>query len=314
VVIASSVAALSTMWAVQSRFERDLPAFIARAAELGFGAIEVNHSMDAEQVASIRSSLAVAGALPVTAVHAPAPLERHPDRGWNRDLNLASTDDAERELAVSDTRRSIEIAADLGAHLVVVHLGQVGARDLAGERRLRRLHERGESDGDRWRRAASEAAAQRSTLAAPYLAQARRSLDELAVLAQAAGVTLGLECRLHYHQIPLPEEGVELLAGYPPEVAGYCHDIGHAEVLHRLGLVELDSWFELLGERLVGTHLHDVRGLHDHRAPGNGDVDFAALAARIPPAAARTLEIDQQEPDADVARGLVLLREAMVVG
>ena len=301
------------MWAVQPRFERDLPAFMARAAELGFGAIEVNHSMDAEQVAAIRARLAVADALPVTAVHAPAPLERRPDRGWNRDLNLASTDEAERDLAVSDARRSIELAAELGARLVVVHLGQVGDRDLAGERRLRRLHERGERDGDQWRRAASEAAEQRSTLAAPYLAQARRSLDELAGPAEAAGVTIGLECRLHYHQIPLPEEGVDLLSGYPPEVAGYCHDVGHAEVLHRLGLVTLDAWFELLGERLVGAHLHDVRGLHDHRAPGNGDVDFAALAARIPAAAARTLEIDQQEPDADVARGLEVLREAGVV-
>ena len=301
------------MWAVQRRFERDLPAFVRRAAELGFEAIEVNHSMNAEQVAAIRSQLALESGLPVTAVHAPAPLERRPGRGWNRDLNLAATDEGERELAVGDTRRSIELAAELGAPLVVVHLGQAGERELAGERRLRRLHDRGETAGERWQRAADEAAEQRSTLAAPYLAQARRSLDELASAAQAAGVTLGLECRLHYHQIPLPEEAAELLAAHPPRVAGYLHDVGHAEVLHRLGLVALDSWFELLGDRLVGVHLHDVRGLRDHRAPGNGDVDFAALAARIPPDAARTLEIDEQEPDADVARGLALLRDAGVV-
>ena len=30
------------MWAVQRRFERDLPAFISRTAELGFEAIEIN--------------------------------------------------------------------------------------------------------------------------------------------------------------------------------------------------------------------------------------------------------------------------------
>ncbi|MEE8337727.1 MAG: hypothetical protein V3R95_06680, partial [Dehalococcoidia bacterium] len=84
--------ALSTMWAMQPRFERDLPAFVDRAAELGFEAIELNHSMDHDHVAAFRAGVA----LPATAVHAPAPLERHSRRGWNRDLNLASTDEQER--------------------------------------------------------------------------------------------------------------------------------------------------------------------------------------------------------------------------
>ncbi len=301
------------MWAVQPRFERDLPAFVRRAADLGFEAIEINHSMNANQVAAIRSQLALESGMPVTAVHAPAPLQWHPRRGWNRDLNLAATDEEERGLAVGDTQRSIELAADLGAPLVVVHLGQVGRHELTGERHLRRLHNHGEMAGEEWQHATDKAAEQRSTMAAPYLAQARRSLDELVNTAQTAGVTLGLECRLHYHQIPLPEEAAELLAAHPRHVVGYWHDVGHAEVMHRLGLIALDSWFELLCDRLMGVHLHDVRGLRDHCAPGNGDVDFAALAAHIPPGAARTLEIDEQEPDADVASGIALLRNAGVV-
>ena len=302
--------ALSTMWAMQPRFERDLHAFVERAAELGFGAIELNHSMDAEQVAALRDQ----HALPITAVHAPAPLERHSRYGWNRDINLASTDEGERDVAVRYTLRSVELAAEAGARFVVVHLGHAGGGELAGDRRLRVLYERGETAGDEWTHASNEAIEVRAALAPQYLTQARRSLDELAEAAVVAGVTLGLECMGGYHQLPLPEEAVDLLASYAPEVAGYWHDAGHAEVLHRLGLVALDSWFDLLGDRLVGAHLHDVRGILDHRAPGNGDVDFAALAARIPPDAACTLEIDQHEPDEDVARGLTLLRDVGVVG
>ena len=67
------------------------------------------------------------------------------------------------------------------------------------------------------------------------------------------------------------------------------------------------------GERLVGTHLQDVRGLTDHRAPGNGDVDFAWLAARVPPHAARTFEVDQRESDEDLAHGLTVLRDVGLV-
>ena len=309
---ALSTPALSTMWAMQPRFERDLGAFLERTAELGYAAVEVNHSMTAEQVGAILGY----GTLPVTGVHAPAPLERHPSAGWNRELNLAATDETERALAMHYHRRSIDLAAEAGAAHVVVHLGGVGSRLLAGERRLRSMYERREQLPAEWSAAIDETLKERAATAAPWLDQARRSLDELAESAAAHGVALGIECRLNYHEIPLPHELVELLAPYPTEVAGYLHDVGHAEVHHRLGLTDRSAWFDLLGARLVGLHLHDVRGLTDHRAPGNGDVDFAWLAARIAaanPHAARTFEIDQHESDADVARGLVLLRDAGVV-
>jgi sugar phosphate isomerase/epimerase len=63
-------------------------------------------------------------------------------------------------------------------------------------------------------------------------------------------------------------------------------------------------------------HLHDVRGLLDHRAPGNGDVDYGWLAARITeanPLAQRTFEIDQVEPDDDIARAIDVLAAAGIV-
>lgn len=304
--------ALSTMWAVQPRYERDLGAFLERTAELGFGAVEINHSMTAEHAGAILGY----GRLPVTGVHAPAPLERHPTAGWNRELNLAATDEAERALAVQFHRRSIDLAAESGARIVVVHLGGVGSRMLAGERRLRSMYDRRESLPAEWQAAIDETLKERAAMAAPWLEAARRSLEEMAETAVARGVTLSIETRLHYHEIPLPQELVDLLAPYPAHVAGYQHDVGHAEVHHRLGVTDRSAWWDLLGDRLVGLHLHDVRGLTDHRAPGNGDVDFAWLAERIAaarPGANRTFEIDQRESDEDTARGLDLLRRHGIV-
>ena len=304
--------ALSTMWAMQPRFERDIGAFLERTAELGYAAVEINHSMTAEQAGAILGY----GTLPVTGVHAPAPLERHLSAGWNRELNLAALDETERALAVHYHRRSIDLAAEAGAAHVVVHLGGVGARLLAGERRLRSMYERSDQLREAWDAAVDETLKERAGIAAPWIEQAHRSLDELAESAAARGVTLGIETRLHYHEIPLPHELAALLAPYPTHVAGYLHDVGHAEVQHRLGLTDRSAWLDLLGARLVGLHLHDVRGLTDHRSPGNGDIDFAWLAARIAaanPHAARTFEIDQHESDEDVARGLVLLREVGVI-
>lgn len=304
--------ALSTMWAVQPRFERDLGGFLERSAELGYAAVEINHSMSAEQAGAILGYRS----LPVTAVHAPAPLERHPSAGWNRELNLASTDEVERGLAVEFHRRSLELAAESGARVVVVHLGGVGGRLLEGERRLRSLYDRRERLPDEWQATADAAVKERATQAGPWLEAARRSLEELAGSAEARGVALGVETRLHYHEIPLPHEAAELFAPFDPSVVGYVHDVGHAEVHHRLGLTDRDAWFDLLGQRLLALHVHDVRGLVDHRAPGNGDVDFGWLAARIAesnPGAGRTMEIDQRESDEDVARALDVLREAGVI-
>ena len=304
------------MWAVQPRYERDMPAFLDRAGALGFRAVELNHSMD---LAMARAALAAP--FPVTAVHAPAPLERDPLHGWNRGLNLAALDEAERTAAVGFTVRSIELAREAGARWVVVHLGAVGDAPLAGERELRALYERGERPGTgtsqasaAWRAAEAALRRERAALAPDYLRQAARSLETLCEHAARAGVTIGLECRLHAHEIPWPTEAARLLAPYPPTVAGYWHDVGHAEVLDRLGLVPLRSWFRLVGgERLVGTHLHDVARLVDHRAIGNGTVDFPALAPLLPAAAARTFEIDQREADDALAAGIGRLREAGIL-
>lgn len=313
--LASAGTALSTMWAVQPRFEADLPAFLNRAMELGFDAVEINHSMDAAQIGAVLGASRMAG-MRVTGVHAPAPLRRHPGRGENRALNLAATDEEERALAVADHLVSIDLAAEAGATIVVVHLGGVGSRMLPGERRLRSLWERRDRVLDEWDAAIDDAVRDRAAQAAPWLEAARRSLDEMAASAAARGVTLGIETRLHFHEIPLPYELAELLRPYPSDVAGYLHDVGHAEVHHRLGLTDRSAWWDEVGSRLVGLHLHDVRGLTDHRAPGNGDVDFHWLAARIDaanPSAARTFEVDQHEPDEDVAAGLRLLVEAGVI-
>lgn len=291
---------------MQPRFERDMRAFMARAGELGYAAIELNHSMDAQMIGAALAH----PVLPIASVHAPAPLERHPERGWNRELNLASLEEAERALAVQYTQRTIEVAAAAGARYAVVHLGGAGTRLLAGERRLRALFDRRAGAGDEWAQAIADAHRERAATATPYLAAAARSLAALAETAARHRVAIGIECRLHHHEIPLPQEAATLLAPYPTTVAGYWHDVGHAEVQHRLGLVDRATWFDLLGARLIGLHLHDVRGIVDHRAPGNGDVDFTWLAAHAPANAARTLEIDQREPDDAVARSIEVLRAA----
>ena len=75
------------------------------------------------------------------------------------------------------------------------------------------------------------------------------------------GVALGLESRLHYHEIPHPDEALDLLADYDNASAGYWHDVGHCEVQARLGMIDRAAWFPTLTARTIGSHLHDVDGI-----------------------------------------------------
>jgi sugar phosphate isomerase/epimerase len=109
-------------------------------------------------------------------------------------------------------------------------------------------------------------------------------------------------------EIPSADEAVSLLRDYAPEEAGYWHDTGHAEIWSRLGFLPHLRWFELLGDRLIGAHLHDVRDLRDHRSPGNGTLDWSMIRATLPHSAARTCEIDQHEPEDSLANAVRLLR------
>jgi sugar phosphate isomerase/epimerase len=286
--------ALSTMYAQQPRFD-DGAAFARYAAEAGYDAIEVSHSTREEKLGQILA----AAHLPVTSVHQPAPWVLHHDGRGNSHCNLASTDEGERRAALDYALASIEWAGRIGAPRLVIHLGQVSDEPemFPEEFRMRRLFDGGEADSPDLAECRQAAVAKREALAGPYLEAARTSLTEMVRAAEPHGIAIGIENRYHYHEIPHPAEYDALLEGFALEQAGYWHDVGHAEVLHRLGFIDRHAWLDALSSRCVGAHLHDVVGLGDHRAPGDGDVSWGYVVAGLRHLPAYTLEINQHQPD-----------------
>jgi len=290
--------ALSTMYAQQDRFA-DGGDFARYAAEAGFDAIEISHSTNEAKLRQVIQ----AGTLPITSVHQPAPWKRHRDGRSSPDCNIASLVAQERRAGISYATDSIAWAARIGADRVVVHLGQV--TELPGmfpeEREMRRLFDAGLRDTPQFAELRERALARRNAAAEPHLAAARLSLLELLHAAEPTGVSIGLENRYHFHEIPLPHEYDQILDGIDPAQAGYWHDTGHAEVLHRLGFVDRHAWFAANAGRTVGAHLHDVLGIGDHRAPGDGDVDWSFVSTGVGHLDRYTLEINQHQSDALVA-------------
>jgi sugar phosphate isomerase/epimerase len=197
--------------------------------------------------------------------------------------------------------------------VIVVHLGGIGAEIFPEERELRKLYDSGEREGERVEALRTGAAERRREGFEAYFPHARRSLAEITEYAAPRGVAVGLENRYHFHEFPGPDEMHILLADYPAAAAGFWLDVGHAEVLDRLGFHPHGRWLDELAPRCVGTHVHDVDGLADHRAPGHGTADWPHYAAKLPPQIPRVLEINQRMPEDQVAAAIPLLRELGVL-
>ncbi len=304
-----SILSLSTMWAQQERFVADMHLFVRETLAAGYSHIEVSHSTATAAFDRLMSYPDV----PISSIHAPAPLVRDGDKRSNSSLNLASTDEGERRTAIDYTKGSIDLTKQYGGKSVVVHLGGVGSAIFDEERELRRKFDSGERTGERVETLRAAIIRRRDAEAGPWLEKARETLRELAAHGAAQGIAIGIENRLHYHEIPQPAEGAVLFADYAADAVGYWHDVGHAEVQARLGLVDKRLWLDTNGPRCIGTHLHDVDGIGDHRAPGHGDVEWDYIRDGLPATALRVFEINQSQSPESVAAAIPFLRERGVI-
>ncbi len=132
-------------------------------------------------------------------------------------------------------------------------------------------------------------------------------LDRLNAEAERREVLLGIENRLHFHEIPDLEEVGMILEQFRGGRLGYWHDVGHARVQEHLGIVQQRDLPQAYAEEMIGVHLHDVKGLEDHLAPGEGEVDFGELAPFVQPSHVKILEVRPTVTREALLQGIELL-------
>ena len=275
---------LSTMWA-KDRY-RHMEVFVRDARRLGFKQVELHNTLTPEGLEQLRHSNDVA----ISSVHAPCPEKPVPKSLAGCNLSLTSLNVDVRHEAIDRTLSSIELASEFGARAVILHLGEV-ERCLPLANRLRQLYEQGLRQSEEFKENRKQLFIERAWKVAPHLDAAKASLEEILSFASAKGILIGLENRVHYHEIPSLEEMEALLAAFDKKPVGYWHDVGHAEVQERLGFTSHRDWLSRLGSRMIGVHLHDIRGIQDHLAPGTGDLAWGFLAEHIPQYAIRVCEL-----------------------
>jgi sugar phosphate isomerase/epimerase len=193
-------------------------------------------------VADLQQWLAEAG-LELHGVHAPI-AESFTGGRWGPPLTLASADPAERQKAVDETERALQIARRIPFSVLVAHLG------------LPRSQQPSAADNNR--------------------EGARRSIEALQRLAEPLGVQVAIEV------IPNDLSRANALVHFIEEVlgvpaVGICLDFGHAhmdgDLLDAIGTV---------AEHVLTTHVHDNGGrTDDHLVPFEGSIDWSSALTAV---------------------------------
>jgi sugar phosphate isomerase/epimerase len=219
---------------------------------------------------------------------------------------LSSTDRDERSNAVKFSIKTIEHAHELGAGAVIFHLGRVDMPDPTHNLfRLYRSGRIGEKEGLAFigEQKLIRQAGKKKNLNAALL-----SLDILNREAEKRGIFLGIENRYHFHEIPDLEEIGLILQKFKGGCVRYWHDVGHAKVQENMGLRKQKDLLETYSEQMIGIHLHDVRGLEDHFAPGQGEVDYNEIKHFLKPSIITILEVHPKVKRKSLLDGIRLLK------
>lgn len=267
--------AISTAW--NSQTHSDVRGMLREIKEVGFDAIEIGYNFTPQRLKELIALVRPMG-IRVVSVHnfAPMPAEVRINRPPMDYYRLSSLDEKERRKAVDYTKRTIDTASLVSSQAVVIHAGTV---ELENDyvRVLLHLYNQGRFGSEEYLRAKERLLVARQAKGGAYLESVVRSLGEVLSYAFSSGIKVGLETRYYPNEIPNIEEAEYLLTLFQHKGLLYWHDIGHAEVSERLGISVHNDYLRRFADRMLGIHLHDLKGIDDHRAPFSGDLDFSKM-------------------------------------
>ena len=303
--------ALSTNWC-NRRFESG-EEIVDKALELGFDELELGFHTTRFQADGFKRRL---DEMPVGSVHAFCPVPVSAPQGSPELYQLASIDSDARALARFHLVRTVEFAADMGATAVVLHAGRVGLGTFLhrgfGSADLRDILQKNNNDtaSKAYAKALSKAMKLRRERGAALMEVFRGELSGLIPLLEKLGIVLGLENLPYLEGFPDEREMIEIGRQFAASPVKGWFDTGHDRVRMMHG------WLEGVvrppeGDLglFAGMHLNDVKDyFDDHNAPGDGNVDFAALAPLARAVDHVVFEPKDHVSDEALARGIGLIR------
>ncbi|GAX62464.1 sugar phosphate isomerase/epimerase [Candidatus Scalindua japonica] len=273
---------------------------------LGFREIELEYRISEDTFEEIKQFLKTRKDTNIVSIHNFFPIPDIHETGGADIFHFSSDDVEERSLAVKYAIKTIQIASDMGARAVVLHLGRVKMDMLSQE--LFRLYDTGMVGSDIYVSKLDQIRVLRDIQKGKTLDMMLLSMDEIQKSAERYDINIGIENRYFFEECPDFEEMAVIFKEFGNGRIGYWHDAGHAQVQENLGFVRVEDLLDSYGKFLIGFHLHDVKGYSDHHVPGIGDVDFELLKKYTKKNTIKILEIHPRETEKDLMSGVDFLR------
>ena len=294
---------ISTVW--KSGELKDGQELMECFAGLGFREVELEYRIDGNTFKQIKQFLNKAKDLKIVSIHNFFPVPDILETGGADVFHFSSEDREERSLAVKYAAKTIQIASELGARAVVLHLGMI---QMDAQKEFFDLYDAGKIGSEEYERVLEEFKVQRDSRKGKGLDMMLLSMDKVQEAAERYGVDVGIENRYDFRECPNFEEMAVIFEKFGGGRIGYWHDVGHAKVQENLGVVETKEMLDAYGKYLVGVHLHDVNGYSDHHVPGIGEVDFDLLKKYLKKDTIKILEIHPRETEKDLMDGVDFLK------
>jgi sugar phosphate isomerase/epimerase len=295
---------ISTVW--KSGELKDGQKLMECFAGLGFREVELEYRISGDTFKQIKQFLDKAKDLKIVSIHNFFPVPDIHETGGADIFHFSSEDREERSLAVKYAVKTIQIASELGARAVVLHLGMVQMDTVREE--LFGLYDTGKVGSDEHKMKLEEFRKLRDQKKGKALDMMLLSMDEIQKAAEKYDVDVGIENRYRFEECPNFHEMGVIFEKFGGGRIGYWHDVGHAKVQENLGIAGTKELLDAYGKLLVGVHLHDVNGYSDHHVPGIGGVDFDLLKKYLRKDTIKILEIHPRETEKDLMAGVDFLR------
>ena len=274
-------------------------------ADLGFDAIELSHGIRITLVPGLLKAIQD-GVVRVSSTHNFCPLPTGVLHAAPNLFEPSARHPQEHDQWLRHTKRSIDFAAQVGARVLVCHLGSVGFFWFNPAERLHAYaHQHpgvNRAADPAYQAVLAKAFVRLRKKMGPFWDQTRASVNEVLGHAAERGIKLGFENREKFDELPLDEDYPGFLEGLPAaSSAGYWHDTGHADIKQSMGVLDHKAHLEKLAPRLIGFHLHDVDAAgHDHQGIGAGHIDFAMVSSFWRPEHLLVLELSPRIAVEDV--------------
>jgi sugar phosphate isomerase/epimerase len=294
----------STCW--NSHRHTDGRAMLREIRSLGFDTAELSHGIRISLLPGIIEAVE-AGEMKISSLHNFCPLPMGINHAAPNLFKFSSTDPRERENAWRHTVKTIETAARFHAPVVVLHMGEIEMKEYTD--RLLEMIQKGDRDSPKYGVLCEEYLEKRDKKKEKNIANSAQMLERIANLAEQHGVKLGVENREALEEIPLDSEFDLFLRDFNRPSVGYWHDCGHAQIKQHLGFIDHRLHLLSMANRLIGFHIHDVEYPgRDHRPPGTGTVDFAALKPMVKPEHIKVFEFSPSLSPDEAAAGVAFIK------